>query len=137
MKVVIDTSVLISAILKDRDPQAVILFVASQPDFEWVVSDEILQEYRSVLRRPKFALPDDLIQQWDEMFEKLTTLTQVNQHIEFPRDPKDAKFLACALASDAHYFITGDKDFSEATKLIHTTIISVALFKKHICDAWS
>jgi uncharacterized protein len=137
MKVVIDTNILISAILKDRDPQDVILFVAHQPDFEWIVSAEILQEYSAVIRRPKFKLPENLIQQWDEMFKNLTTVIQVDQQIEFPRDPKDAKFLACALTADAQYFITGDKDFAEATKLIHTTIISVTLFKKYICDTWS
>ncbi len=137
MKVVIDTNILISAILKDRDPQEVILFVAHQPDFEWIMSAEILQEYHAVIRRPKFKLPENLIQQWDEMFENLTTVIQVDQQIEFLRDPKDAKFLACALTADAQYFITGDKDFTEATKLIHTTIISVTLFKKHICDTWS
>lgn len=28
---------------------------------------------------------------------------------------KYAKFLACAIASDADYLITGDRDFSEST----------------------
>ena len=38
MKVIIDTKVLISAALKNNDPEAVVLFVASQPDIEWIVS---------------------------------------------------------------------------------------------------
>jgi len=38
MKVVIDTNVLVSAILKDKDPEAVILFIAGSPDIEWLVS---------------------------------------------------------------------------------------------------
>jgi predicted nucleic acid-binding protein len=53
----------------------------------------------------------------------------------FPRDQKDAKFLACALATKAEFFITGDRDFSQAQKLIETTILSVSLFKKLIIDA--
>ncbi len=44
MRVVIDTNVLVSAVLKDRDPEEVILYVASQPDIEWLVSPEILKE---------------------------------------------------------------------------------------------
>ena len=38
MKVLIDTNVLVSAVLKDKDPEAVILFVGRQPYFEWIVS---------------------------------------------------------------------------------------------------
>jgi hypothetical protein len=30
--------------------------------------------------------------------------------------------------------ITGDRDFIEAQKLVNTTIISVSLFKKLVCD---
>lgn len=28
--------------------------------------------------------------------------------VDFPRDQKDAKFLACALTTNAEFFITGD-----------------------------
>ena len=47
----------------------------------------------------------------------------------------DNKFLACALATNAEFFITGDRDFSQAQKLISTTILSVSLFKKLIMAA--
>ena len=53
---------------------------------------------------------------------------------DFPRDQKDAKFLACAQAAEADYFITGDRDFTEAKKLVTTTILSVSLFKQLVCD---
>ena len=46
MKVVIDTNVLVSAALRDRDPEAVILFIVARADFEWIVSPEILVEYK-------------------------------------------------------------------------------------------
>ena len=134
MKVVIDTSVVVSAALKDRDPEAVILFVVEQPEFEWTVSATILEEYKAVLRREKFGLLEELLHKWDEMFDGLTTLIEVDVEVDFPRDRKDAKLLECALASEAEYLITGDKDFTEAQKLINTTIISVSLFKKIVMD---
>jgi putative PIN family toxin of toxin-antitoxin system len=121
MKVVIDTNVVISAALKDRDPEAIILFVAERPEFEWVVSAAILEEYKAVLRRERFGLPEELLQRWDEMFGTLTTRVEIEVEIDFPRDRKDAKFLECALAADAEYLITGDKDFTEAQKLVNTT----------------
>jgi uncharacterized protein len=55
--------------------------------------------------------------------------------IDFPRDRKDSKFLACAITADADYLITGDTDFREAQKIVKTTIISVFLFKRLICDS--
>ena len=135
MKVIIDTNVVVSAAWRDRDPETVILFVAERPDFQWIVSEPILEEYIEVLGREKFALSKDLLHRWPEMFEALTTTVEVDLKIDFPRDRKDAKFLECALASEAEYLITGDKDFSEAQKMINTTVISVSLFKKLICDA--
>ena len=134
MKVVIDTNVLVSAALKDREPEIVILFAASQPDIEWIVSPAIMAEYREILARKKFGLPEELLQKWYEILESSTLSVDVGIEVEFPRDRKDAKFLACALASDAQYLITGDRDFTQAEKLINTTIISVSLFKKLVCD---
>ncbi|MGE0883952.1 MAG: putative toxin-antitoxin system toxin component, PIN family [Blastocatellales bacterium] len=137
MKVVIDTNVVISAILKDRDPEAVILFVVTQREFEWIVSLEILKEYKEVMRRDKFGLPEEVICKWDEVLENVTTMIEAETPVEFLRDRKDAKFLACALAVEAEYLVTGDKDFSEARKLVNTTIISVSSFKKLVCDVWN
>jgi putative PIN family toxin of toxin-antitoxin system len=135
MKVLIDTNVIVSAALRDKDPEAVVLFVAAQPDWEWIVSTDILTEYQDVFSRPKFGLPNEVRQRWLNMLSVLTTMVEVDTSIDFPRDQKDAKFLACALATKAEFFITGDRDFSQAQKLIETTILSVSLFKKLIIDA--
>jgi putative PIN family toxin of toxin-antitoxin system len=136
MKVIIDTNVVVSAALRDRDPETIILFVAGHPDFQWIVSTSILEEYKEVLARKRFALPDELLQRWHQMFDALTTTIEVDVEVEFPRDSQDENFLECALASEAEYLITGDKDFAEAQKILSTTIISVSLFKKLVCDAW-
>jgi len=45
VRIVIDTNVLVSAILKDKAPEDVILFITETLDFEWVASPEILAEY--------------------------------------------------------------------------------------------
>ena len=44
MKVIIDTNVLISAVLRNKDPETVLVFVAAQPDIEWIVSPAIMAE---------------------------------------------------------------------------------------------
>jgi len=137
MRVVIDTNVLISAVLKDRDPEAVIMFVAEREDMDWIVSPEIMTEYIEVLSRPKFGLPDDIRQNWFDLLDALTVSFDVDLDFDFPRDYKDAKFIACAVTAGADYFVTGDRDFSEAQKLLSTTILSVSQFKKLVCERLS
>jgi putative PIN family toxin of toxin-antitoxin system len=134
MKVVIDTNVLVSAAWRDKSPEAVVLWIAFHDDWDWLVSQEILDEYQEVLRREKFNLSAEVIEKWVYIVTNLTTLVNVNVPVEFPRDQKDAKFLACALAADADYLITGDADFNEAQKLTKTTIISVSMFKRMMVD---
>ncbi len=136
MKVVIDSNVVISAALKDRNPEEIVLFVIRHPDFEWVATKEIIEEYIGVLRRGKFHLPDEIIHRWEKVFETLITVVQAQEKIDFPRDPGDAKFIACALAAGADYFVTGDKDFSSAYKIGSATVLSVSLFKRLVCDVW-
>ena len=57
MRVVIDTNVLVSAALRSRGPERVVMAVVERPEFEGVVSRAILCEFREVLSRPKFSLP--------------------------------------------------------------------------------
>jgi putative PIN family toxin of toxin-antitoxin system len=134
MRVLIDTNVLVSAALKDKIPEEVILFVVSHADMQWIVSPDILAEYKAVLGRKKFGLPPEIRAKWFDVLDTCTTVVMADVAIEFPRDRQDAKFLACALAANADFLITGDRDFIEAQKLVNTTIISVSLFKKLVCD---
>lgn len=137
MKVVIDTNVLLSAALKDRDPETVILFIVSRPDVSWIASKEIIAEYRDVLGRDKFALSEEIKQKWFSVLESIIEIVPVESSLEFPRDQKDAKFIACAISSGADFLISGDKDFSEAKKLLATSILSVAQFKTLVCERLS
>ncbi|MGO8835852.1 MAG: putative toxin-antitoxin system toxin component, PIN family [Limisphaerales bacterium] len=133
MRVIVDTNVVVSAIFRDRLPEKVLLFIITRPDFEWVASGEILAEYSEVLHRPKFALPESVLKQWEERFRSAIAEWPVKIPASFPRDIKDAKFLGCALATDADFLITGDRDFSEARKLGRTKIVSVSQFDKLFC----
>jgi putative PIN family toxin of toxin-antitoxin system len=134
MKVVIDTNVFISAAWRDRNPESVVLWIINQPNWTWLISQDILQEYKEVLRRPKFALPPETLDKWEKLLERDTQPVRVNKKVVFPRDQKDAIFLACALTNNADYLVTGDGDFAEARKLVKCNILSVSLFKRLIMD---
>ncbi len=131
MKVIIDTNILISAILKNRIPEEVVFSIIINHAFQWLASLEILDEYKNVLMRPKFKLPEMIIQNWFSIFEKHITIVNPTLLVDFPRDQKDAKFLACAVYTQADIFISGDKDFSQAKAwLEHTQILSANEFLK-------
>jgi uncharacterized protein len=132
--IIIDTNILVSAVLRGREPRAVIQFIVENPEFKWIVSAEILAEYKEVLSRKKFKLTSEVKAEWFEIIDTFPTIIDVNVEIDFPRDRKDAKFLACAVAEDADFLITGDLDFTEAQTLVKTNIISVSLFKRLVCD---
>ena len=134
MKIIVDTNILISAVLKGKNAREVIQFIIDQPDFEWIVSQEILEEYREVLKRPKFKISNETRSQWLWKIDTIPQLVEVNVEIEFPRDAKDAKLLALALASQADFLMTGDQDFNEVKELEQTVIISLSLFKSLFID---
>jgi putative PIN family toxin of toxin-antitoxin system len=133
MKVVVDTNVVVSAILRDRNPEKAILYLVANPECEWVASGEIVAEYREVLRRPRFGLAPEILTQWDERFRTALALWPVNEPLDFPRDQKDAKFLACALAAQADFLLTGDRDFEDAKGFAGVKIISVSRFVAQFC----
>lgn len=134
IKVIIDTNILVSAILRDRDPEIVIQHVVDNPEFEWVVSSDILAEYKAVLSRPKFRLTPALLNQWFNLFDDFPSLVSIDQIVDFPVDPGDAKFLACAICSDADFLITGDGHFEAAKSLMNTAVITVSMFKSLFYD---
>ncbi len=129
MKVIVDTNILVSAVLKGREPEKVLLFIIAAADIEWIVSPEILNKYKEVLSRKKFGLPKNLLKHWFDILEKSIVIIDVDLKQNFKRDTKDAKFLECALAADADFLITGDNDFSEAKKIINTKIVSLSCFR--------
>jgi len=48
---------------------------------------------------------------------------------DFPRDRKDAPFLAAALAAHADFLITGDRHLLQAQDVLATRIVTVADFR--------
>jgi len=134
MKVVIDTNILVSAAIRDGIPEIVIQFIVGRPEFEWIVSQEIMTEYIEVLQRRKLKLTEEVQQEWIDLLQTVTKLIEVNIEVDFPRDRKDAKFLACAIAANIDFLITGDQDFEDVQILENTTILSVRDFKKLFCD---
>lgn len=128
MKVVIDTNILISAVIRDRLPERILLWCLGNPVVEWLVTPAVMAEYVAVIQRPRFALPASTVTWWLELLASDTRVIQPSVEVDFTRDRKDAAFLICAESGGADYLITGDADFEDAPTLARTAIVSARQF---------
>ena len=128
--VIIDTNILVSAVLKDRIPEKVISIIVANDNFLWIASEKIVKEYKAVLIRPKFNIPKIELEKQFRLIDRKTKIIESSHPFVLYRDSNDSKFISCAIASKADFFITGDQDFSEINGLSHTKILSVAKFAK-------
>src|SRR5713101_6894669 len=93
MTVIVDTNVLLSAVIRDRLPQRVIEEIASRDDCFWIVTPEIVREYCEILSRPKFNIADSTRQRWIVFLDAATTRFETSARPpSFLRDPKDELF---------------------------------------------
>jgi uncharacterized protein len=114
MKVVLDTNVLVSAYASKKSAPFQILERLQKQEFELLISSEILAEYNSVLRYPKtraYHKMNDLEIERQVERIKLQAIVVAVQNVPpvIIADPSDDKFLACALAGNADYIVSGDK----------------------------
>jgi putative PIN family toxin of toxin-antitoxin system len=130
VKIIIDTNIVLSAIYRGGKPRRALVYCLETDSVRLHISEEILTEYREVLSRPKFQLSAITVDVWIDRIIKVSLLSTTIPPLEFPRDRKDAKFLALARVVSADFFITGDSDFSDAPKHIaaNTLILSASDF---------
>lgn len=113
MKIVLDNNVFISATFWHGPPHQ-ILQLAEAKKLKIYATSEILDELFGVLKRKKFdylfeegrTSREEVFQKWG----KIVYLCQPSIKVEgIVDDPKDNKFLSCALACGANFIISGDK----------------------------
>jgi putative PIN family toxin of toxin-antitoxin system len=107
-RVVIDTNVPVSALLKQHGAEAAVLFAVADQKLTWCVSPDILREYESVLRRPKFAhVPEPYVRALLDLAAEAEMVRPEFKVAEAPDEP-DNRFLECAEAAGADYLVTGN-----------------------------
>jgi putative PIN family toxin of toxin-antitoxin system len=80
------------------------------------VSDDVLAEVNDVLTRPEIArkFPDLTPERVSELLQRIedkaVQLRPIPQRYSLPRDPKDEPYLNLAIAANAEFLITRDKD---------------------------
>ena len=114
MRVVLDTGVLVSGLIRPRGTIGDVLHALRDGRFNALYSTSMMVEVIDVLGRPKIQAkyhiqPDDIT--------ALINLVRLRGELVIPkqtvtacRDPKDNKFLEAALAGEADVIVTGDDD---------------------------
>ena len=121
---VIDTNVIVSALLKWNSVPGVVLQAVFNGFVIPVYNDEILNEYRNVLNRPKFGFSSELISETVSQIESLGVMENALETVaEAMPDPKDIVFYSIALShgktAETH-LVTGNVKHFPANPIVVT-----------------
>jgi len=108
---VINTNVVVSAMLNWESVPGNIVKFAFSDTIVPIFNDEILNEYRTVLLRPKFGLDEEIVTQIINSFTVHgLSIGAKDLDVDFP-DPKDAVFYKVTMAkmeTDLTWLVTGN-----------------------------
>jgi uncharacterized protein len=132
-RVVVDTSVLVAGIsgfrepfVAGRNPSADVLHEwAERDNFVWLITEDILDEYKEVLKR--LGVKPNLIGTVINLIRERAETIKVRSSAEISPDPKDDAFCLCAESGYADLIVTlNPKDFPE--ERIKATVVLPSLF---------
>lgn len=112
MRVVLDTNVVVSALIWGGTPERLIE-AAGEGLLELVTTEALIAELSGILGRPKFAAKlkqknlsaSDIVERYRELAEVIEAAPVEEMRL---RDPDDAAVLSCALSADS--IVSGDDD---------------------------
>ena len=109
MKILIDTNILISGLFFQGLPK-ILLNEIDFEKFKVCVNEEIISEYKEQIYKkilnPKYTLNEGLFEKFFERLQKF----ERKSDLKICRDPKDDKFINCAIDAKAIYIVSGDND---------------------------
>ena len=119
---VLDTNVLVSALLKNGSVPWQVAEEALRGDIIPVVNDEILSEYEDVLNRPKFRFEKRAVRVFLDELKKRAVFAEAGLIEDIVPDEKDVVFYAVLMEKrkeDEAYLVTGNlKHFPVRTYVV-------------------
>jgi uncharacterized protein len=119
-RAVVDTSVLVAGIsgfrepfVPGRNPSADVLHEwAEQNNFVWLITEDILDEYKEVLKR--LRVRPNVIGKVINLIRERAEEVKVHASVQISPDPKDDVFCLCAESAKTDFVITlNPKDFPQ------------------------
>lgn len=109
VRVVLDTNVVVSALLKPEGLEDKVLKLALHGRFQPCASTPILTEYERVLAYPRLAIPGRLVREFlAEFGARALHVEPATRLSEYPHEA-DNRFLECAEACGADFLVTGNR----------------------------
>jgi putative PIN family toxin of toxin-antitoxin system len=131
LKVVVDTNVVVSALLFGGTP-ARLIDLWQMGAIKPLASKQIIDEYLRVLTYPKFKLSEEEINFL--LYQQILPYFDVIDVHHGPgiikKDPEDDKFIRCAFAGKAKFLISGDQHLLALKSYKKIKILSPADFLK-------
>ena len=102
----------------------------SYPEFQLVISTELIEEIHDVVSRPKLAkyYTSENVNMLMKYMKDFSLTFELGNIPSRCRDPKDDYLLELALVSDADFLVIGDKDLLEVKKIGNCQIVTAMEF---------
>lgn len=134
IRVVLDTNILVSALLQPLGPSAELLLLAINGSIRLCMTGSIYAEYEEVISRARFQRSPDAISDTLQAIREIGLWVRPTQPVHACSDPDDNIFLECAEAAQAEYLVTGNlKHFP--LSWIGTRIVSPRWLAEYLSDA--
>ncbi len=133
MRVVLDSNVVVSSYIISIGAPAYLIAAWRNQAFVLVVSDSVLSEYQRSLGYPRVSrrhglTPEQIAEQIAYIRESALMVVPENLPRVVPNDPDDDQIIACALAGQADYIVTGDHHLLDLREYRGIRILSPAVF---------
>jgi uncharacterized protein len=132
MRAVIDTGVLVSALIRQQGTTGDVLHALRDGRFTAVYTTDILVEVIDVLARPtfrnKYHIESDDITVIIDLLRLRGEVVMPTRKIKICRDPKDDKFIEAAAAGQVDCIVSGDADLLVLTRFEEIPILRPAEF---------
>jgi putative PIN family toxin of toxin-antitoxin system len=130
LRVVLDTNVLISAILFGGKPRQ-ILEKAIRGEIRLCLSEPILEELKGVLQRSKFDYSPEMIQFILTELMSIADFVNPSETLNVVlEDSEDNRILECAIEAKANYVISGDFHLLKLRSYRNIEVVNVTAFLK-------
>ena len=127
MRILIDTNIIISGLFFHGLPKQ-LLAEFDYNKFNICVNESIISEYHKQIQKkivnPKYTLNGSL---FEEIFRHLQNFEAVSD-LKICRDPKDDKFINCAIDAKAVYIVSGDNDLLTLKNFADIEIVTAREF---------
>ncbi len=139
MRAVIDTSVLVRALIRPQGSVGPILHQLRNGTYTLLYSDDLLEEFVSVLNRPRISQKYHVTREDVMAALRLLVLrgepVLTQERLSICRDPKDNHVLEIAIAGGADVIVSGDQDLIVPSPFRGIHIVGPAEFLKMLAAA--